>query len=99
VVSDQRLNAGAKKQAIERSRFSMCSSFRQLDPKTRRLMVSGNLSLALAIMLLNFSQHASQRSALWAAWCDGLCGFLFGISIGINLLAVMAARRCRASRS
>jgi len=72
----------------------MSTCFRQLDPRTRRLMVAGNLALALALVLWNFTRHFSARYP----WFDGVYGFFLGISIGINLFTVLRARRCPPSR-
>jgi hypothetical protein len=72
----------------------MGAMFRQLDRKTRGLLVAGNLSLALAGVLWNFTQHFSARYP----WYDGVCGFFFGVSIGINLFVLRSARRCRQSQ-
>jgi hypothetical protein len=67
----------------------MSACFRQLDPRARGLLVAGNLSLALALVLWNFTRYFSSRYP----WYDGVCGLFFGISIGMNLLTVMRARR------
>jgi hypothetical protein len=73
----------------------MSACFRQLDPRARRLMVAGNLSLALALVLWNFTQHFRTRYP----WFDGVCGFFFGVSIAINLLTLRRVRRCRTSEA
>jgi hypothetical protein len=72
----------------------MNAMFRQLDPRPRRLLVAGNLSLALAMVLWNFRQYLGAGHA----WYDGVYGFFFGISIGLNLMGVLCARRCRRSQ-
>jgi hypothetical protein len=73
----------------------MSAFFRQLDPKARYLLAAGNLSLAVALVLWNFTRYFSSRYP----WYDGVCGFLFGISIGINLLGLVRVRRCRQSQT
>jgi hypothetical protein len=73
----------------------MSAFFRQLDPKTRYLMATGNLLLALALVVRNFTQAFSARHP----WFDGVCGLFFGISIGINLFALRRVRRCRQSQA
>jgi hypothetical protein len=72
----------------------MRTSSRRFDPKSRRLMIVGNLSLAAALILWNFTRHGT---GLPHAALDGLYGLLMGISIGANLTALRRARRCRAS--
>jgi len=74
----------------------MCERFRNLNLKSRRMMVTGNIALALALVLWNFARPARGPGH---AWLDGLCGLLFGISIGVNLMAVRARRRCRESQA
>jgi hypothetical protein len=69
----------------------MSAMFHSLGPRPRRLLVAGNLSLALALVLWNCSQHFSAGHA----WYDGVCGFLFGVSIGLNLMGALCAGRCR----
>ncbi len=74
----------------------MCASNRLRDPKTRFMMILGNFSLVGALLLWNFARPsgAVAHSAATHAWLDALCGLLFGVSIGSNLMAVRA-RRCR----
>jgi hypothetical protein len=69
----------------------MCVPYNQRDPKARRLIVIGNLSLMAALL---FWQFARPSGATAREWSDGLCGLLFGISIGINLLVLRSGRRC-----
>ena len=57
-------------------------------------MVGGNFSLVLALLLWSFARPAHDAGH---AWIDGLCGLLFGISIGANLTAIRLRRRCRAN--
>jgi hypothetical protein len=74
----------------------MCIADRQLDPKTRRLMVIANLSFILAILLRNSERwhwfHPS--SQIERNYLDGVCGLLLGISIGINLFVLRHCSRC-----
>lgn len=70
----------------------MSIRFRSLDPKSRRLVAAGNLSLAIALVLWNFARPAGVASH---AWLDAICGLFFGISIGANLTAIRRAGRCR----
>jgi hypothetical protein len=74
----------------------MYARLRNLDPKSRRLMVAGNFSLAAALLLFSFAHPAAGAAR---AWFDGLCGLLFGVSIGANLMAIRLRRRCRESRA
>jgi hypothetical protein len=73
----------------------MSALFHQLDRKARRILVAGNLSLALALVLWNFTRYFSARYP----WYDGVCGFFFGISIGLNLFGLWFARGCRRSQA
>jgi len=74
----------------------MCIADRQLDPKTRRRMIIGNLSLILGILLWNSVRwnwiHPS--SQIERNYLDGVCGLLLGISIGINLFVLRHCSRC-----
>lgn len=72
----------------------MCIPIHQRDPRTRFLMVFGNVSLCAALILWVFFRPALAASH---AWLDGLYGLLFGISIGANLIAVYRARHCRSA--
>jgi len=62
------------------------------DRKSRWLFAIANLSLAVGLMLRVLVQPAS---GLARNWMDGLCGLLLGISIGMNVMLVIKARRCR----
>jgi hypothetical protein len=77
----------------------MCISNRQLDPKTRRLMVIANISFIFALLLLNSERwnwvHPSSQFEL--NWLDAFTGFFFGLYIAIMLFGLRGARRCRAS--
>jgi hypothetical protein len=55
-------------------------------------MPIGMLCLALAILWGNFPVFAGY---LGSSWTHGLRGFLFGISIGLNLLSVRLIARQR----
>ncbi|MGA3081253.1 MAG: hypothetical protein ABSD44_07710 [Terracidiphilus sp.] len=77
----------------------MCFSYRQLDPKTSRLMRIANLSLILGILLCNAERwnwvHAS--SPFERNWLDAFTGFFFSLYIGIMLFGLRSARGCRAT--
>ena len=70
----------------------MCVSLRNRDPRIRRRVVSGNLLLAAAFILWNFTRRGDSQAQLWL---HALHGLLLGLSIGINLSALFLARRCR----
>jgi hypothetical protein len=70
----------------------MCVPYRQLDPKTRRLVAIGNLCLVIGLLLWNFVHPSSQ---IEKNWLDGVTGLLMGLSIGINLFAFRFAQSCR----
>jgi len=72
----------------------MCVSLRNRDPRIRRRVVSGNLLLAAAFILWNFTRRGDSQTQLWL---HALYGLLLGLSIGINLSALFLARRCRAN--
>jgi type II secretory pathway component PulM len=69
----------------------MSLDFRQLDPKTRRLVAIGNLCLVAGLLLWLFVHPSSQLSN---TWLHAIYGFLLGLSTAINLSAVVIARRC-----
>jgi hypothetical protein len=69
--------------------FFMSIVLRKLNPKARALLVVGNLSLVLAVLLFNFKQPLSAGHT----WYDGVCGFFFGLSLTLNLGAVVLAKR------
>jgi hypothetical protein len=69
----------------------MCTPNHLRDPKTRSMMVIGNLSLAVALLMWNFARPATTKTHGWVA---GLAGLLLGLSIGLNLFTVRRARRC-----
>jgi hypothetical protein len=71
----------------------MCVPLQKRDPRARRMMIFGNLSLAAAIMIWNFTSHGGNPLHVWL---HALCGLLFGISIGANLSGLLLIRRCRA---
>ncbi len=55
-------------------------------------MPAGMLCLSVAIMFPIFVHPAGQ---VGRNWFEGLRGFLFGISIGLNLMAVVLKARAR----
>jgi hypothetical protein len=67
----------------------MSFSFRQLDPKTRRLVATGNLCLVAGLLLWLFVHPAGQ---LANTWLHASYGFLLGLSIAINISALVIAR-------
>jgi hypothetical protein len=69
---------------------------RQLDPKTRRLLAIGNISLVVGLLLWLFVHPSGQ---IEKNWLHAVCGFLLGLSATINLMGLVFARRCRASAS
>jgi hypothetical protein len=72
----------------------MWMRIRQLDAKTRRWLAKGNISLIMGLLLWMFIHPHGQTAK---DWLDGVCGFLLGLSIAINLLGLWKARRCRAA--
>jgi Zn-dependent protease len=74
----------------------MCIPNRLLDKKTRRLMAIGNISLVIGLLLWLFVHPSGQMER---NWFHGVCGFLLGLSITINLFGLWVARRCRAGSS
>lgn len=74
----------------------MCISSRQLDPKTRRLMIIANLALILGILLQNSLRwnwiHGLNHTEL--NWLDAITGFFFGLYITIMFFGLRKARRC-----
>ena len=74
----------------------MCVPIRQRDPRTRFLFVIANLALVAGLLLWNFSCRSSSPAP---AWIDGLTGLFMGISIAVNLGALICARRSAQKRS
>lgn len=74
----------------------MCISNRQLDPKTRRLMVIANISFILGILSLNAQRWnwVHGFSTLEVNWLDACAGFFLGLYIAIMLFGLRKARRC-----
>lgn len=74
----------------------MCIPNRQLNPKARRLLAIGNISLVIGLLLWLFAHPSGQneRNCLHA-----VCGFLLGLSVTINLFGLWFGRRCRANAS
>jgi hypothetical protein len=68
---------------------------RQLDPKTRRLLAIGNMSLVVGLLLWLFVHPSGQ---IEKNWLHAVCGFLLGLSVTINLMGLVFARRCREKR-
>jgi hypothetical protein len=67
----------------------MCICNRQLDPKTRRMMVIGNSSLAISLLLKQFVQPSGQ---IEQNCIHALCGFLLGFSIVASFSALIRRR-------
>ena len=57
---------------------------------TRTLMPIGMLCLVIALICPRYSPRLGRPD-----WSDGIRGLLFGLSIGLNLLAVVQANRPR----
>ena len=74
----------------------MCISNRQLDLKSRRLMIVANLAFICAILLWNSDRWNWVRgiSQMELNWLHALTGFLFGLYIAIMLFGVRGVRRC-----
>jgi hypothetical protein len=69
----------------------MCIPNRELDPKARRNRTIGSMALVIGLLLWNFRSIIPANKDL----IDGVCGFLLGFSITINLFGLRRARRCR----
>jgi hypothetical protein len=74
----------------------MCLNRRQLDPKTRRLMVVANISFILGILSLNAQRWnwVHGFSQMEVNWLDAFAGFFLGLYITIMLLGMRRVRRC-----
>ena len=68
---------------------------RRLDPKTRRLLAIGNIALVSGLLLWLFVHPAGQ---IERNWLHAVCGFLLGLSVTINLMELVFARRCGEKR-
>ena len=58
--------------------------------KSMRMVAWGCFTLAASLMLKTLAHPAGQVAK---DWLDGVCGLLIGISLGLNLFGVIAARR------
>jgi len=74
----------------------MCLNRRQLDPKSRRLMIIANIVFICGILLLNAERwnwiHLS--SQFERNWLDAFRGFCFGLYIAIMFFGLRGVRRC-----
>ncbi len=72
----------------------MCLYHRQLDPKSRRLMIIANISFIVGILLWNSERwgwiHLS--SQIEQIYLDAISGFLFGLYIAIMFFGLRSAR-------
>ncbi len=70
----------------------MCIPNQKHDKKTRRLTALANFSLVfgLALWLLVHPTVQIEKN-----WLHGICGFLLGFSITVNLIGLRCARRNR----
>lgn len=68
----------------------MCVPVWRLSRKNRLWMVVANLCLCCGIVLGAVMHPAGQAAK---DWTDGVRGLLMGLSIGVNLMVVMKARR------
>jgi hypothetical protein len=74
----------------------MCVPHRQLDPKTRRLMVIANISLILGILSSNAQRWNLVHgfSQMEVNWLDAFAGFFLSLYITITFLGLRGVRRC-----
>lgn len=68
----------------------MCVSAWQLSRKNRLWVMVANLCLCAGIALGAVTHPAGQAARNWT---DGVRGLLVGLSIGMNLMVVVRARR------
>ena len=68
----------------------MCLSYR--NPRSRASLFVANLSLVIGLLLWNFREYIPMNANLLHA----VTGFLLGLSITMNLYALIRARRSRA---
>jgi hypothetical protein len=61
----------------------------RLDPKSRFALFIANISLVIGLLLWNFRMEIHVNQNL----LHGVCGFLLGISIAMNLRWLIRARR------
>jgi hypothetical protein len=66
-----------------------------MDPKARFTLFIANISLVVGLLLEQFAHPAGQMER---NWLHGVCGFLLGLSITINLRSLILARRRRDQR-
>ncbi|MGA9668919.1 MAG: hypothetical protein WBQ94_06905 [Terracidiphilus sp.] len=65
--------------------------YRHLDMKSRLTLTIGNIALSSGLILWVFVHPSTQVEK---DWLHGLCGFLLGLSITINLFMLRFAGRC-----
>ena len=74
----------------------MCLNRRNLDPKSRRLMMIANIAFICGILLLNAEReswiHLSSQYA--RNWLDALVGFCLSLYIAIIFFGLRKARCC-----
>ncbi len=70
----------------------MCLADEQLKQRGRWLRVLAGVSLVAGLLLWNFARSAGKPSA---PWIDATVGLLMGISLSMNLMLLVRARRCR----
>ena len=64
---------------------------RNLNPRDRKILQIGNLSLVAGLLLWMFVHPTGQFEK---NWLHAAYGFLLGLSIAINLFGLKFARRC-----
>ncbi len=70
----------------------MCIAHATSSRRSRWLRATANLALVAGLLLWNFSPKTTLASH---DWIDALMGLLMGLSIGMNLMLLFLARRCR----
>jgi len=69
----------------------MCIANERPDRRSRWPRVLANLAMVAGLLLWNFGRSVAHATE---PWFDATVGLLMGVSIGMNLLLVVRARRC-----
>lgn len=72
----------------------MCTDYRKLDPKSRRLRAIANASLVLGLTPWIFREYLHVNSN----WLHAFCGIFLGVSIAANFFWIGLAHQCRSAR-
>jgi len=73
----------------------MCIPLHQLDRKGRVQLFIANFSLVIGLLLWNFREYVWPSDPMARNLLHAVCGFLLGLSIALNIGALIRRRRSR----